>query len=580
MKQLLLWLFLSVFVAGNLCAQDERFTSFRADITVDTSGIVTVSETIRVKTRGILFKRGITRGFPNFREDKDGKNIEVDYTITSITKDGKPEKYHTEQLANKEVVYIGKKDVLLSPGTYEYTINYETQGQIGFFAEYDELYWNVNGAAPEVKIDTISATLHLPAGDKDIQYQCYTGAKRSIEQNCTSEVIDENTVFFEYVSDYPDEILTIAVGWDKGLVNEPPPPPPPTYFQKNGSLILGALFSFLLLIYYLFTWRKFGVDPQKPTVIPLFSPPENLSPASVHYIKNGMIKSDMLTSSIVSLAVKGFIKIEEETVPSVLRIVKTKVYTITKLGKANTSALSKEELRLYNKLFSKGEEVKLDGTYQSHIRSAVNQFSTVVTSQWDKMLWKGFNAKFWIFPILTIILYVVFFIILFSFYQSMNSVATFVVFILGNVFLFLIYQWLIRKPSEKKVKLRAEIEGFERYLRTAEEPQMQQFNPPKLTPETFEKLLPYAIALGVGKIWGKQFEQAMQLANMDKSYNPTWYNHGFNDVSGISQSLSRGMGSAMHTSSASPSSGGSWSSGSSGGGFSGGGGGGGSVGGW
>ena len=38
---------------------------------------------------------------------------------------------------------MGNEDVFLSPGTYEYVIRYITENQIGFFEEFDELYWNV-----------------------------------------------------------------------------------------------------------------------------------------------------------------------------------------------------------------------------------------------------------------------------------------------------------------------------------------------------------------------------------------------------------------------------------------------------
>ena len=97
---------------------------------------------------------------------------------------------------------------------------------------------------------------------------------------------------------------------------------------------------------------------------------------------------------------------------------------------------------------------------------------------------------------------------------------------------------------------------------------------PKRTVELFEKLLAYAIVLGVEKEWAGEFNDI--YVNQ-----PEWYAGNmstFNAVVFASALSGQGFGSAMMTSYSSPSS--SGSSGFGGGGFSGGGGGGGGGGGW
>jgi len=96
---------------------------------------------------------------------------------------------------------------------------------------------------------------------------------------------------------------------------------------------------------------------------------------------------------------------------------------------------------------------------------------------------------------------------------------------------------------------------------------------PARTVELFEKLLPYAMVLGVEREWAKQFEGLYTAA-------PSWFAGNWNSFSTyyLISNLSDGMSSAVNTAFSAPSN--SGSSGFGGGGFSGGGGGGGGGGGW
>jgi uncharacterized membrane protein len=96
---------------------------------------------------------------------------------------------------------------------------------------------------------------------------------------------------------------------------------------------------------------------------------------------------------------------------------------------------------------------------------------------------------------------------------------------------------------------------------------------PKKNPKLFNKLLPYAIALGVEKEWAKQFE------GMDINKETTWYasNQAFTAyvlADSLSSSFSTSVSSNFTPTQSSS------SSGFSSGGFSGGGGGGGGGGSW
>ncbi len=129
-----------------------------------------------------------------------------------------------------------------------------------------------------------------------------------------------------------------------------------------------------------------------------------------------------------------------------------------------------------------------------------------------------------------------------------------------------------------------QIEGLELYLRTAETERMNMAGAPDLTTKTFERLLPYAIALEAEKPWSAAFAEAFDRAHpgegVSAAYRPAW--HGGRGWSGddFGRSVSSAMSSAQSAFTSAIPAPKSSSSGFSGGGGSGGGGGGGGGGGW
>ncbi|MDO8565791.1 MAG: DUF2207 domain-containing protein [Candidatus Moranbacteria bacterium] len=109
--------------------------------------------------------------------------------------------------------------------------------------------------------------------------------------------------------------------------------------------------------------------------------------------------------------------------------------------------------------------------------------------------------------------------------------------------------------------LREEWLGFKLYLETAEKNRMQN-----LTPEIFEKYLPYAIIFGVEKKWGKAFENISMP-------QPAWYSGASMGVGSSLPMSSGGFSASAFSSSFSSSFSSAFSSAGGGGGASGGGGG-------
>ncbi|TJY35998.1 DUF2207 domain-containing protein [Pontimicrobium aquaticum] len=577
MKQLF-FIILLVTSSFSLFSQSERVLSFHSDIEVDTSSTITVKESIKVYANGTIFKRGITRTIPTVMVDSSGNRVKLDYKIVSVERDGSKSKYHTEKSSNNMTIYVGESDVFLSEGEYHYTITYSMSGQIRFFDTYDEIYWNVNGFDWALPFGQVSSKITLPDGGNIIQNACYTGSYGSNSSNCNSTTLSKNIISFTADNLRAGENLTIAVGFNKGIVNQPPPPPPPTFLQKFGALILSGFISLALLFYYGFTWLKFGIDPPKPTVYPQFEVPNNMTPASIGMLDKFRYHGDLITGSILNLAVKGYLKIEEDNEDYVFGLFKSKQFTIRKV-KDDSGELNDEERILFKKLFSSASTLVLDGKYNSKVQSAVSAFKSSLRKQHKSLIYQGFNFKFWLVPILTIFAYIFIFIFLTTqYFQGEHDVLVLIVFLVVNFTFFLIYQYLIRKPSVEKLKLKSLIDGFKMYMSAAEEKQIAHFNPPHLTPEIFETLLPYAVVLGAEDVWGEKFQNLIDKSLIDQSYQPTWYSGGrIGNFAAFNHTLNSSLSNSISKSATPPSSSGS---GSGGGGFSGGGGGGGGGGGW
>jgi uncharacterized membrane protein len=147
-----------------------------------------------------------------------------------------------------------------------------------------------------------------------------------------------------------------------------------------------------------------------------------------------------------------------------------------------------------------------------------------------------------------------------------------IIVIIGCAIISLLFIKFEARLSQEGAILREDWLGFKMYLEKAEKYRMQAL----VTPDLFEKYLPYAIIFGVEKKWGKAFEGISMQP-------PSWYHS--NTIAGshvgsagnLSSGFSAGAFSASFASSFTSafSSSGGGGGGSGGGGSSGGGGGGG-----
>lgn len=555
-------LFITALTPLEGLAQQERILEYNTSIEVKDDRSIRVTETIRVNVKGDIFKRGITRYLPTTRYLND-RLVNVHYDIQEVRKNGQKEPYHTDGQGNGIVMYVGSQDVFLEPGVYVYTLQYRVKDQIGFYDDYDEIYWNAVGTENQVSTDIVSCEVILPEGTGVIQQSAYVGSRGQSDQDYRVEQ-DDNIVRYTVTRPLaPGEGLAVAVGFDKGVM------PEPGFWDKMKSFIILLLASFFLFPYYVYTWIKHGQDPPTPASYPLWESPDGLSASSINYIKNGAYQTRSFTASVVQLAIKGYLRIEEVEDKGWFA---KKTFKLIREKEASSELVS-EERQLMSGLFGLSDEVLIDGKYDSTVEGAYNVHKSSLNSQHKTMIWKGHNARLLVVPALVTIGAIILAIIMMvrsSYGASINSTAL-IAFIPLAITSFGLYVWLIRKPTVKKLDLRARIKGFQMYLELAEKDRLALLNPPNMTPGHFEAMLPFAFALGVEHTWTEKFKNILD----QMQYAPQWNNS--HSMMHFSNHFGRDFGRSFAGAATPPSKSGS---GSGGGGFSGGGGGGGGVGGW
>jgi hypothetical protein len=458
---------------------------------------------------------------------------------------------------------------LLPAGEYEYTIEYQTDWQLGFFERHDELWWNVNGNDWAFPIDRTSASITLPApvGADNIGIEGWVGAYRSQERSVTTEITsDLGATIAASRPLNPSEGLSFTMTWPKGIVQEPSPREQAfRLLNDNRGLLIALLGLGASLAYWLSVWRTHGRDPARGTIFPHYEPPVGVSPASARHIRRMGYDQKAFSAAMINLAVKGHVEINEDDGEySLLR------------REGSYQPLAPGEAALIKELFVRGNLLTLENANHETLQAAMSAHKQSLKRDNDVIHFK--TNGIYVLPALGILGISSLLVLAVNGLNPLSIGAT----ILG-VLLLPVFAFLMRAHSPAGRRLLDKIEGFRLYLDVAEKDELNLKNPPEITPTLFEAFLPYALALDVEQRWGERFNASLS-PEQAASYQPAWYHGqwstgpgGFGgNIGRATAAVTGAVASSIAAAATPPGS----SSGGGGGGFSGGGGGGGGGGGW
>ena len=611
---------------------DERILRYASDVAIQPDASIEVIETIDVRAERNAINHGIFRDFPTRYRGPHGSQIRVGFTFEGATLDGQQVEATTSPVFNGVRIKIGDPDSFVEIGEHRYVIRYRTTRQLGRFKDYDELYWNATGNGWMFPIDVAEARIRLPQPVKLGRRAVYTGPQGSTEQ--FAEVVDEKPGEIAFRTTRPlrsNEGLTVAVAFPKGVVADADESTRLAWWLSDyGPPAVGIAALAGLLGYYFFAWKRAGRDPRAGTVVPLFSPPDDLSPAAMRYISKMGSDNRAFAAALVDMGVRGHIRLSEEDGGLFSRD-KTRLERM-----ASATPLPAEEEAALRELAMTGESIMMVQKNHAKFSAAQKGLSDVLKEQYEGRL---FNKNWgwaiagsvlligavWLAAAAVVASYglsdlmmvgtsvgllaltVMLVLLIHQFRRTGKCLLTILAFVVGATALAVgapiiplalgsgwwipvalpllsiplvvsAFMWIDAPTREGRAVL-DRIGGFKQYLSITERERLDRMNPPADTPELFERFLPYAIALGVENRWADRFAGVLAAAAAQGRQGFAWYagsSDPWNNPGRFTETVGSSLASTISSASAAPGS----SSGSGGGGSSGGGGGGGGGGGW
>lgn len=568
---------LSVLLPATTSANVNDFTvtNFDSDITLtneDPQGQARIVENISLVYTD--FNHGILRAIPS-----SYKGHPLQLKVNKITSNtGAPTQFTIDKQNGNEVLKIGDPNKTVT-GMQQYTIDYTVDNVITFYNDHDEFYWDINGDQWLQNFSLVKATINLPTGlNLRGQPICYTGGYGSKGSNCT---VKQGVGKLEVTTNsalFANQTLTTVIGFDKGYFKAPSlkddiQDKAPDALKLLIPLLLIGGAGFLL-------WFNKGRDAKgSGTIVPQYEPPKGMKPISVGTLIDFRLDSKDLTATLIDLAVRKYIKIIEVDTKKLL-VFGDKDYNL-QLINPDFSKLDAYEVQLLAELFPGAQKDsmvslkdKAHSLYSAKDSIEESAKKSLTQAGYFKKNPKDYPKAAWSI----LVLVVVGLVYVGSVLGAWLSAGIFA----GAVIYVLFYKNMGARTQTGAIA-KDHILGLKMYMETAEKDRINKLQSPNApyaapggptkTVELYEKLLPYAIALGVEKQWSDKF------ANLYTA-PPDWYQGNFTSFNAgyLAGSISGGMNGAVGSAFTAPSS--SGSSGFGGGGFSGGGGGGGGGGGW
>jgi uncharacterized membrane protein YgcG len=319
-------------------AGDERIQAYDVAIDIQHDGSIAVTEAIAYDFGGTEH-HGIFRTIPvRFHYDDEHDRV---YRLKVLSVDGSPgtpDQYEVSKSGSMLEIKIGDPDRTIS-GQHTYTITYRVEGALNGFPDHDELYWNAIGTEWAAPIERATARVHAPV--RLARVTCYAGPQGATLPCQSTDFLGQTFATFAQDHLNPYEGLTVVVAFPRDAVPRPAP-----ILEERWSLsrafsatpltlgIAGALLALLLagLGYLLWATGRdrravgspvdiaYGTSREGEQSVPLFehgtypveyAPPDDIRPGQVGTIIDEVANPLDVTASIVDLAVRGYLRIEE-----------------------------------------------------------------------------------------------------------------------------------------------------------------------------------------------------------------------------------------------------------------------------
>lgn len=337
---------------------------YDALLRVEPEGVVDVTETIRFRFNGKW--NGILRDLSLRHNTAEGKRRKLDLDVVSVT----DEQGRALRMEPEEPDGWTRRLRIFIPGAHDaartVVVRYRVNGAIRYYFAgdgapgFDELYWNVTGNDWTMPIDSITARIVMPGGALPTQTAAYTGYAGSTGRDAEIAVDSaRRTVTFATTRGMAEgEGMTVAAGWPPGSIATRPN-------EAEHQALLAAhrraerlrmwplglpLLAFLLGFR---AWRRRGRDPKEQSIMVGYEPPEGMSPAEVGTLIDHEAEMRDVISTLVDLAVRGYVGIEERLQKHLFGLIRNTEYVFhLRKPREEWDGLATHEHRFLDALFT------------------------------------------------------------------------------------------------------------------------------------------------------------------------------------------------------------------------------------
>jgi hypothetical protein len=581
----------------------EAITSYQVSLVLAQNDTMHVTETIDYSFND-AGHHGIERIIPlQFSYDQDRYR---EYPISNIHVSSPT---HAPADVNKSIgaeadLKVGNPDKDDVTGHQTYVLSYDLRGIVNSFEDHQELYWNAIGDEWSVPVEAGTVTVKGPAAVRKVA--CFRGAQASTD-TCSGK-IDATTGIarFSTTDLAVSQGMTIVASFPPGTFPNATPivkdkqtlerafSVTPLTAGGSGAILLVLGGGVIAMVARRGRDERYlgvtpGLEPgigQEHSVVrtswlrrdPIavqFTPPQGMLPGQLGTLIDEQANVVDVTATIVDLAVRGWLRIEEVEQPGRFR---SGDWRLVEASPAPQGRLHDYETKLFNAIFEGRNEVLLSDlkqTFRSDLQKVQSMlYDDVTTAGWFRGNPSSVRTRWATYAVLLILAGggLTWFLATKTKYGLIGAAVA----VCGILLLGLSSRMPAR--TAKGTALLAQAKGFRLYLEKAEGDQIR-FEEGQ---DIFSRYLPFAIVFGVAERWAKVFSD---LAASGASVAvPSWYvgslyaNGLFNYAAFGSSMDSFATTTSGSIAAATPSS--SGSSGFGGGGFSGGGGGGGGGGSW
>jgi len=313
---------------NNRYTYEYVLTDYDINIKVKEDNVFEITEDITAYFN--VSKHGIFRKIPLKNEITrlDGTTSKNRARISKISVN---EEYEVSTESGYRVIKIGDPDYTLH-GEKNYVISYNYHLGKDTGKEYDELYFNLIGSEWDTMIDNVTFTIEMPKDFDETKLGFSSGEVGTIGTEDVSFTVDDNIIKGKLNSSLmPEEALTVRLELPEG------------YFVASSNIdplmILAVIVPIIFALIAIGLWRKYGKDDLVVETVE-FYPPKGYNSLDIGFLHKGKANNKDVTSLLVYLANKGYIKIVESEEKSLFKdknfkIIKLKDYDGTDKNEKN-----------------------------------------------------------------------------------------------------------------------------------------------------------------------------------------------------------------------------------------------------